>query len=473
MKNTYKLQFVTLELPADTLTPVGIYLRLRDVYPCSLLLECTDYSSRTNAFSYLCLNPVLGIEVTADDLITYFPHGIEQKRPVQNIIDQVNDFLNSIEVTDEFNTLKGVHGLFGFTSFDCAMLFEKYNSIIVGKTLNNREVPFLKYDFFKVILTFNHFNDTLTITEYFNDELPVLEIDKIISLLANHNFASYPFNLDETELSQISDETFKKMVAGAIKHCALGDVFQMVVSRRYRQRFSGDEFNVYRALRSVNPSPYLFYFDYIAYRIFGSSPEAQIKVENGKAIINPIAGTIRRTGDARADFKSAQELLENPKENSEHVMLVDLARNDLSRSCSNVKVDVYKEVQAFSHLWHLVSTVSGELNEAVTPFTVFARTFPAGTLSGAPKHKAIELINNLESTPRGYYGGAIGYIGLNGSLNQAIVIRSFLSKGGYLNFQAGAGIVINSSEEGELNEVSNKLDALRTALKRAINYVKF
>ncbi len=473
MGKRYTLQFVTQELPADTLTPVGIYLRLRDVYPCSLLLECTDYSSRTNAFSYLCLNPVLGIEVTEDYLTTYFPGGKEEKKPVQNITDQVNDFLNSIEILDESHALTSLHGLFGFTSFDSAMLFEKYDIVLVQKTLKDREVPFLKYDFFKTVLTFNHFNDTLTVTEYYNDELPVGEGDKILSLLANHNFTSYPFKLEEAEHSLITDTAFKKMVTEAVKHCAIGDVFQMVVSRRYRQRFSGDEFNVYRSLRSVNPSPYLFYFDYIAYKIFGSSPEAQIKVENGKATINPIAGTIRRTGDTRADFMSAQELLENPKENSEHVMLVDLARNDLSRSCSNVKVDVYKEVQAFSHLWHLVSTVSGELHKTETPFTVFARTFPAGTLSGAPKHKAIELISRMESTSRGYYGGAIGYIGLNGSLNQAIVIRSFLSKGGYLNFQAGAGIVINSSEDGELNEVSNKLDALRTALKRAITYVKF
>jgi anthranilate synthase component 1 len=473
MKNKYKLQFVTREFPADTLTPVGIYLRLRDVYPCSLLLECTDYSSRNNAFSYICLNPVLGIEVTEDSFSTYFPDREEEKKPLGNVIDQINDFLNTLEITAESKVLKGIHGLFGFTSFDSAMLFEKYDSSIAQKAFKDREVPFLKYDFFKIVLSFNHFNDTLTLTEYYNDDLLLGESDKILSILANHNFTSYPFNLEDAEKSSISDSDYKKMVAEAVRHCAIGNVFQLVVSRRYRQRFSGDEFNVYRSLRSVNPSPYLFYFDYIAYKIFGSSPEAQIKVENGIATINPIAGTIRRTGDARADIKSAQELMENPKENAEHVMLVDLARNDLSRSCSDVKVDVYKEVQAFSHLLHLVSTVSGDLNKTVTPFTVFARTFPAGTLSGAPKHKAIELISKLESSSRGYYGGAIGYIGLNGSLNHAIVIRSFFSKAGHLNYQAGAGIVINSSEEGELNEVSNKLDALRTSLKKAITFFKF
>ena len=472
MKNIYKIKFRAREIPADTLTPVGIYLRLRDLYPCSLLLECTDYSSRTNAFSYICLNPVLGMEVTENYLRTYFPGGKEEKKPLQNVIGQINEFLNSVEVSNESGEITGQHGLFGYTSFESAVLFEKFNPEIIKKAFHEREVPLLKYDFFQTVLTFNHFNDTLSVTEYYNDELAQGEGDKVLSYLANHNFTSYPFKLEEQEQSLTDDASYKKMVREAVKHCARGNVFQLVVSRRYRQSFSGDEFNVYRSLRSVNPSPYLFYFDYIAYKIFGSSPEAQIKVENGKATINPIAGTIRRSGNALADIRSAQELLNNPKENSEHVMLVDLARNDLSRSCSNVKVDIYKEVQAFSHLWHLVSTVSGELNNSVTPFTVFAKTFPAGTLSGAPKHKAIELISSLEPSARGYYGGAIGYIGLNGSLNQAIVIRSFLSKGGYLNFQAGAGIVINSSEDGELNEVTNKLDALRTALKKAITYVK-
>ena len=472
MKSKYTLSYKSQELPADTLTPVGIYLRFRDIYPGALLLECTDYSSRTNAFSYICLNPVLGIEVNEDKISTYFPDEKNTGHDLNNITEQVNDFLSSVDVINQ--TRSGVvHGLFGFTSFDSAFLFEKYDDNIIKKVKSEREIPFLKYDFYKIVLTFNHFNETIIITEYFNDELPPKEIEKIISLLANHNFTAYPFKLNGEVQSLKDDSSFKKMVNEAVKHCALGNVFQLVVSRRYQQKFTGDEFNVYRALRSVNPSPYLFYFDYIAYKIFGSSPEAQLKVENGKAVINPIAGTIRRSGDALADFKSAQELLANQKENSEHVMLVDLARNDLSRTCTNIKVEKYKELQAFSHLWHLVSTVSGDLTDSITPFTVFARTFPAGTLSGAPKHKAIELISGLESSPRGYYGGAIGYIGLNGSLNQAIIIRSFLSRGGILSFQAGAGIVIDSNDEGELKEVNNKLDALRTSLSKAINYSKY
>ncbi len=472
MNDKLKLSYRTTELPADTITPVGVYLRMRDIYPSSLLLECTDYSSRTNAFSYICLDPVAGIEVTEDHVRTYFPGGRGRRDPVKNVAGQVNDFLGSIEISGETNDNSVLHGLFGFTSFDSAFLFSKFDKTAVKKAFEAREVPFLKYDFFRVVLTINHFNGTLVITEYSTSESGG-ETQKIISLLANHNLTIYPFRLVGDEESLISDSDFKRMVREARRHCSLGDVFQLVVSRRYRQKFAGDEFIVYRALRSVNPSPYLFYFDYITYKIFGSSPEAQLKIENGRAIINPIAGTIRRTGDAASDLIAAQALRDNPKENSEHVMLVDLARNDLSRNCFNVNVDIYREVQTFSHLMHLVSAVSGELKNDVKSFDVFAGTFPAGTLSGAPKHRAIQIINRLESIPRGYYGGAVGFLGIDGSLNHAITIRSFLSKNGYLDFQAGAGIVIDSSDEGELNEVNNKLDALRAALKKAVSFDKF
>lgn len=473
MKNRYSFNFTTTELPSDTLTPVGVYLRLRDIYPSSLLLECSDYSSRINAYSYICLNPIMGIEISDSNIRSYFPDGNEDKEPLLDAVEQVSRFISSAEVAGISKHSPVPHGFFGFTSFDSVLLFNRFDQETKRRITGDRKLPLLKYDFFRIVLTFNHFNDTLFITEYFHDQFPGKETSRIISVLANHNLTFYPFRLEGDEESQMNDISFKKMVKQAVRHCAIGDVFQIVVSRRYRQRFTGDEFNVYRALRSVNPSPYLFYFDYVAYKIFGSSPEAQLKIENGKAIINPIAGTIRRTGDVSSDLLSAQALRDNPKENSEHVMLVDLARNDLSRTCSGVKVDIYREVQTFSHLMHLVSTVSGDLHEDVSAFSVFAGTFPAGTLSGAPKHKAIQIIGRLEPVSRGYYGGAVGYIGLNGSLNHAITIRSFLSQNGFLNYQAGAGIVINSTEEGELQEVSNKLEALRVAMRKANSYDKF
>jgi anthranilate synthase component I len=471
MRTTYSLSKKVVKQPADTITPVGVYLKLRDMYPGALLLECTDYSSQQNAFSHICLNPILGVEVTEAGISTYYPNGEKTLRAATNLVEQVNAFIGHIEVENRQENSYGVDGLFGFTSFDSAVIFDKYSDELVEKVSRNREIPFLRYDLFKVVISFNHFNETLIITEFYNEDSPLSLTDNIRAQLTNRNFGSYPFGLEGGEQSPVKDADYKAMVAKAKHHCQRGDVFQLVVSKPYYQPFKGDEFNVYRALRSVNPSPYLFYFDYIGYKIFGSSPEAQLKVSDGKATINPIAGTVKRTGDVLTDYKLANELINNPKENSEHVMLVDLARNDLSRSCDNVQVEIYKEVQTFSHVIHLVSTVTGDICEGSTPFTLFADTFPAGTLSGAPKHKAIELIVDMEPTQRGYYGGGIGYIGLDGSLNHAITIRSFFSKSGVLTYQAGAGIVINSTEEGELQEVNNKLRALRSALELVSNYI--
>jgi len=257
------------------------------------------------------------------------------------------------------------------------------------------------------------------------------------------------------------------MVKKGIASCHRGDVFQIVLSRRFEQPFTGDELNVYRALRSINPSPYLFFFDYGDYKLMGSSPEAQIIIKNGKAVVHPIAGTFKRTGDDETDKKEADRLLLDAKENAEHVMLVDLARNDLSRLCDDVKVEHYREVQYFSHVIHLVSEVSGSVRPGTNPFELLAKTFPAGTLSGAPKIKAMQLIDAFEPTARGSYGGGIGFVGFDGSCNHAIMIRTFLSKQNTLVYQAGAGVVAASKPENELQEVNNKLGALKKAIEFA------
>ena len=279
--------------------------------------------------------------------------------------------------------------------------------------------------------------------------------------------ATFNFNCIDKPKSNLTDDDYKKMVNQAKAHCQRGDVFQLVLSRRFQQKFNGDEFNVYRALRSVNPSPYLFYFDYGDFKIFGSSPEAQLVVQNNKAEIHPIAGTFKRTGNDQKDADSALKLSKDPKENAEHVMLVDLARNDLSRNGSNVKVETYKEIQYFSHVIHLVSKVTAQLKANSSSLQVAADTFPAGTLSGAPKPKALELIEKYENLNRNTYGGAIGVIDFKGNYNHAIIIRSFLSKNHELFYQAGAGIVADSTPENELQEVFNKLGALNKALKFA------
>ena len=452
---------------ADTLTPVGIYLRLRDVFPQSLLLECTDFSSRQDAYSYICLNPVAGVEVTTGEIHSYFPGKQKITRSALNhddVIAATDSFSSSINIED-MPEEKILPGLFGFTSYDAINYFDNVN---IKFNNHSSPVPLLKYDLYSVIIAINHFNNTMSICEL-GEAKETKQTKKIISLLANKNTTTFPFKTTGKEVSNLKDDKYLEMVSQGKKHCARGDVFQIVLSRRFEQPFHGDEFSVYRALRSVNPSPYLFYFDYLGYKLFGSSPEAQLRIKEGVATINPIAGTIPKTGDKISDEGLTKALIADPKENSEHSMLVDLARNDLSRHSKNVKVSTYKEVHAYSHVIHLVSTVTGDLNEVKDKYRVFADTFPAGTLSGAPKHRAIQLIDRIEPTSRGYYGGAIGYIGLKGTLNHAIMIRSFASYSGKLFFQAGAGIVIDSVPEKELDEVKSKLSALRQALKMAEN----
>jgi anthranilate synthase component 1 len=407
---------------------------------------------------------VAGFTVKDDSIITRFP-GKETKTTQINhreqVIEELNGFVNSFTIENESPVINGV---FGYATFDSIEYFEdiKLKSPIERK----KEIPSIQYFVYKYIIAINHFQNTLYLVENIFDNQED-GLDRIENMLHNRNIATYPFNPVEKEESNITDKEYMEMVSRGKDHCKRGDVFQIVLSRQFNQRFTGDEFNVYRTLRSINPSPYLFYFDYGNYKIFGSSPEVQLEIKEGKAIIHPIAGTFKRTGNDEEDKKLAEKLMKDKKENSEHVMLVDLARNDLSRNASNVTVETYREVQYFSHVLHMVSVVSGKIPAEYNPVQVMADTFPAGTLSGAPKYKAMELIDKYEKNRRGYYGGCIGYIGFNGDFNHAILIRSFLSKDNNLFYQAGAGIVVESNEENELNEVNNKLAALKSAIEQA------
>ncbi len=464
--STTELTPTIRKLPADTHTPVGIYLRLRDIYPQSLLLECSDYSSRQDAFSFICLKPIAGIEANRHRITLRGICGKEEQHPLETLAATMDSFVNSFAVKGAPDE-KLVPGLYGFTTYDAVNLFD--NVAISRPAESDGALPLLRYDLYQLVIAYNHFNNVLYICEL----LPLgseEQTTNIVSLLANRNTTTFPFAVKGSERSNITDHEFMEMVEEGRKHCSRGDVFQIVLSRRFQQDFTGDEFNVYRALRSINPSPYLFYFDYLSYKLFGSSPEAQLRVSAGRASINPIAGTVHRTGNPAEETALIKGLLEDPKENSEHCMLVDLARNDLSRHSVGVKVDTFREVHTYSHVIHLVSTVSGELIDKTSIYKLFADTFPAGTLTGAPKHRAIQLIDGIETTPRGFYGGAIGFIGLNGSLNHAIMIRSFLSRSGTLTYQAGAGVVIGSKPAGELNEVNAKISALRKAVVMANDF---
>lgn len=454
------------KLLADIMTPVSIYLRIRDIYPNSLLLESSDYHGNENSYSFICMKPMAGFEADKGVVTETYPDGAKITTAItdkQIFNSRFSAFTRTFIQSGEQGEVP-VNGLFGYVSYDAVEYFEK----IKLKPCYDypHKIPDIRYHLYKYIIAINHFQNTLQIIENQINGEPG-ELDRIESLLNSRNLAIFSFKTAGEEKHNITDDQYMAMVSKGKEHCHLGDVFQVVLSRQFSRQFTGDEFNVYRALRSINPSPYLFYFDYGNYKIFGSSPEAHLKINKGKAYINPIAGTFRRTGDDENDKLLAQQLSSDVKENAEHVMLVDLARNDLSRHAGNVKVESFREVQFYSHVIHLVSAVSGELKEGATMAEMMSATFPAGTLSGAPKYMAMKIIDKYENQRRGYYGGAIGFLDFRGRFNHAIMIRTFLSKANILYYQAGAGIVAISNEENELQEVNNKLGALRKAIEMA------
>ena len=471
---TFNYTTASRTILADLYTPVGVYMRLRDLYPQSALMESSDYHEKDNSRSFIGINPIASVAIGHGEATVTYPDGSTFKHEVNKDYRSdkaIHALIDHIKVEGEHSD---VCGLYGYTSFNAVRYFE--DIAVKDETQEKNDAPDLLYILFKDIIVFDHFNNQLTVVSMISPENPEnpenpdhSDISAIFKQMNKSNIQAYDFHPVGETTSPLSDEEHKANIRRGIKHCLRGDVFQIVLSRRFIQKYEGDDFKLYRALRSINPSPYLFYFDFGGFRIFGSSPETHCRIEGKKAYIDPIAGTTKRTGDAEADRKGAEYLRNDPKENAEHVMLVDLARNDLSRNCHGVKVDFYKDLQYYSHVIHLVSRVSGELDEGADPIKAFIDTFPAGTLSGAPKVRAMQLISEYEPHNRGAYGGCIGYIGLNGSLNQAITIRTFVSRNGELWFQAGGGIVAKSDEEYELQEVNNKLGALRRAILMAEN----
>ncbi len=473
---TFNFTTVTRTILADLYTPVGVYMRLRDIYPQSALMESSDYHDKDNSRSFIGINPIASVAVGHGIADINYPDGSTVKQPLTaefGTAEAIHLLIDSIHVQGEHSDLCG---LYGYTSFNAVRYFE--NIEVKDETQQKNDAPDLLYILYKDIIVFDHFNNQLTMVCLKDESEKPYESNKpyepILKAMNRANVQTYDFHPVGDVRSTLTDEEHKTNIRRGIQHCRRGDVFQIVLSRRFVQRYEGDDFRLYRALRSINPSPYLFYFDFGGFRIFGSSPETHCRIErtnalhdNLRAYIDPIAGTTKRTGDAEKDRQGAEFLRSDPKENAEHVMLVDLARNDLSRNCHDVKVNYYKDIQYYSHVIHLVSRVSGALDEGADPIKTFIETFPAGTLSGAPKVRAMQLISEYEPHNRGAYGGCIGYIGLDGSLNQAITIRTFVSRNGELWFQAGGGIVAKSNEEYELQEVNNKLGALRRAIEKA------
>ena len=464
---TFNYTTQTRKILADLYTPVGVYMRLRDIYPQSALMESSDYHGTENSRSFIGVHPIASIAVGHGVVTATYPDGrVEEKElPAFGegkgekcklaISKAFNDFIQAFHVEGEGSECCG---LYGFTTFNAVRYFE--NIPVKDTTMEKNDAPDIYYIMYENTIVFDHFNNTMQLITLGEEA----ELDALMKAINKANVKPYDFHPVGETTSTLTDAEHKANIRRCIQHCLRGDVFQIVVSRRFVQKYEGDDFKLYRALRSINPSPYLFYFDFGGFRIFGSSPETHNRIVGNKAFIDPIAGTTKRTGDMEQDRKAAEFLRNDPKENAEHVMLVDLARNDLSRNCHSVKVDFYKDMQFYSHVIHLVSRVSGTLDEGADHIKEFIDTFPAGTLSGAPKVRAMQIISELEPHNRGAYGGCIGFIGLNGDLNQAIVIRTFISRNGELWFQAGSGVVAKSNDQYELEECNNKLGALTKAI---------
>lgn len=464
---TFNYTTQTRKILADLYTPVGVYMRLRDIYPQSALMESSDYHGTENSRSFIGVHPIASIAVGHGVVTATYPDGSVEEKELPAfgegkgekcklaISKAFNDFIQAFHVEGEGSECCG---LYGFTTFNAVRYFE--NIPVKDTTMEKNDAPDIYYIMYKNIIVFDHFNNTMQLITLGEEA----ELDALMKAINKANVKPYDFHPVGETTSTLTDEEHKANIRRCIQHCLRGDVFQIVVSRRFVQKYEGDDFKLYRALRSINPSPYLFYFDFGGFRIFGSSPETHNRIVGDNAFIDPIAGTTKRTGNMEQDRKAAEFLRNDPKENAEHVMLVDLARNDLSRNCHGVKVDFYKDMQFYSHVIHLVSRVSGTLDEQADHIKAFIDTFPAGTLSGAPKVRAMQIISELEPHNRGAYGGCIGFIGLNGDLNQAIVIRTFISRNGELWFQAGSGVVAKSNDQYELEECNNKLGALTKAI---------
>lgn len=460
---TFNYSTHSRKILADLYTPVGVYMRLRDIYPQSVLMESSDYHGHDNSRSFIGIRPIASFSVAHEAITSRLPDGtvattIVGPNAKQAIADAMNGFLKRFHVEGEGCDF---YGVYGYTAFNAVRYFEDIP--VKDTTMKRNDAPDILYTLYRDIIVFDHFNNTLQLITLGEES----ELDEMMKALNRNSVRPYDFHPVGESFSTLSDEEHKANIRRCVQHCLRGDVFQVVVSRRFIQKYEGDDFKLYRALRSINPSPYLFYFDFGGFRIFGSSPETHNRIVGNKAYIDPIAGTTRRTGNQELDLKNAEFLRNDPKENAEHVMLVDLARNDLSRNCHNVKVDFYKDMQFYSHVIHLVSRVSGELDDGADHIMEFFDTFPAGTLSGAPKVRAMQIITELEPHNRGAYGGCIGFIGFNGDLNQAIVIRTFISRNNELWFQAGSGIVAKSNDKYELEESNNKLGALVKAIQIA------
>ncbi|MFC1925185.1 anthranilate synthase component I [Chloroflexota bacterium] len=478
-----KLVPVLKELPADLETPVSLFLKL-DKTPPSFLLESVERGEQVGRYSFIGTNPYLTLQTSRDEGIIHYkgetkriPLGISQEGP--DALHLIKKLLTQRQVS----RIPGLPGFFGgavgYLSYDAVRSFEK----LPDCPEDELQLPESSFLFTDDLVIFDHVQHKMKIISNVpaggEDITPRPDtrggIDAIMAAL-NDSLSPWPqvhfSSLDEKAPSLTSNFTqpqFEEGVKAAKEYILAGDAFQIVLSQRLRRKTNAEPFAIYRALRILNPSPYMFYIDFGGFQLIGSSPEMLVKLEERRAETRPIAGTRPRGKTEEEDEVLIAELLADPKERAEHTMLVDLGRNDLGRVChyGSVRTPLYMDIEKYSHVSHIVSSVQGELKPDYDAFDLLRASFPAGTVSGAPKIRAMEIINELEKTKRGPYAGAVGYFGFGGNMDTCITIRTIVMIGDTVYFQGGAGIVADSDPAREYEETMNKIKVLEEAVRLA------
>ena len=463
-------------LSADLLTPVSAFLTLRDGARYPFLLESVEGGEKLARYSFLGKDPYRVVRAHGATVAIEEPGAVPDPEPPAEgpIFDVMQALLDRYEEVPVAGLPRLTGGAVGYLGYDAVRLLER----LPDAPPDDLGLPDALWCFYDTVAAFDHVTHRLVL-------MASAFVDAGTDLRAAYDGATARLDALEAELgaaafahpeavrlapdglsSNLARPDFEAAVEQARAYIYEGDIFQVVLSQRFETRFEGDRFNLYRALRQVNPSPYLFYLDFEDVTLIGSSPEVLVRVEDGRAELLPIAGTRPRGADDAEDAAYEAELLADPKERAEHLMLVDLGRNDLGRVChyGTVAVERYAYVERYSHVMHLVSSVAGRLAERRGAMAVLAACFPAGTVSGAPKVRAMEIIDALEPTRRGIYAGAVGYVDFSGNLDTCIAIRTMVVRGDRVFIQAGAGIVADSDPAREFDETVNKARALRQAM---------
>ena len=468
-------------LPADLETPVSVYLKLAQSGQYSFLLESVEGGEQVGRYSFLGVNPK-GSVIVQDGQVRRTLHGETTTRPLaadEDPLDAVKAEFERVKPVRLPGLPRFVGGAVGYLSYDSVRYFER----LPATATDDLYVPDAAFLLPDTLVIFDHARHQLLVLANahnqgdpgaaYNDAVD--RIDEVIAALYQPVpvTSTKPSNTSSEgrELeSNMTYEQYEASVNAAKEYIAAGDAFQIVLSQRFSGKTTASPLALYRALRMLNPSPYMFFLNFgEELNLIGASPEVMVRLEDGKAMVRPIAGTRPRGTTEEEDVRLAEELLADPKERAEHVMLVDLGRNDLGRVCDygTVRVPRMMYVDRYSHVMHIVSQVEGKLRAGMDAFDLLRATFPAGTLSGAPKVRAMEIIEELEGTRRGTYGGAVGYFSFDGSMDTCITIRSVLMRGDQVALQSGGGIVADSDPRREYEETLNKAKAVATAIQYA------